>query len=301
MFRSRHTDDYPKFSMTITTMSGDITVSSTSQQLFMLPMLIAGDGLDARVFDPAVPHAIAALLPGGTVNRQRMEAGSLLLSWASDICMSKSVREQQNVLGKDKITALAASYNLTLTGFGHNTGLDRWVAEVADPADPRVTEQVQSNDAKAADDFAAARKRLDLVHHIPWLQHQLDITPDAYVWINYGPGIFQFDPPRFRKMNRPHVAALLEAHASDAMTAWVGEKNGNRKFADFYFLPDGTMILQEFYPGVPPFPFAPAGYEKLPTIGTVPAPFVNSPTWLGSPFVVGLIIHPDGTIETKDP
>lgn len=107
-YQTMHTDDYPSLSVDLKTTSETIVVKSDSQHLFMLPFTIDRGGRQTRVFDPRIPHALAALLPPKAANKSRLENQSLLSTWAYAICTSDAVREQQNKLGKDDVKHLAA-------------------------------------------------------------------------------------------------------------------------------------------------------------------------------------------------
>ncbi len=296
-FRSEHTDDDPRFTVDIVTTSGDISISSASQHLLMLPLTIRMNGINRHDSNSAIPRALAQLLPEHAENRDRLAGFALFHSWAIAVCQSQTVEAEGNLIGRAAVEDLAARHHLRVVSFENYTGeYHRWSAKLAEPTDPRITADLQSTDASAERDLSETRARMDRILGIPWLKHQLDLTPDAFVRITDMHGIFLFDPPRFRAMNRPHAATLLEAQADDAAVLWLGESSNDQAWSDFYLFPDGTMILEEFQLRMPPFPFAPGGYAQLPLVGPLTAPSTPQES-----HVAGLIIRPDGMIETNAP
>ncbi|MHB8462063.1 MAG: hypothetical protein ACYDA1_05410 [Vulcanimicrobiaceae bacterium] len=301
-FHLMHTDDYPHIVVHIALISGSITVASGSQHVFMLPFAVTWHG-EQKLYDPEIPHSLAALLPVNVANRHRLEKHSLLTNWANSVCWSASVRDAQNRLGRTAALRLAARYDLKVESFSHESpdDLDSFTLVATDGRDPRILAVVQTTSKEAATDFALTQRRMSLIHQIPWLQHQLDLTPDARIDISPGRGwYFRFDPPQFRNMNHPHAAALLEANPHP-MQVEMGENDGNRLYSQWYILPNKTMILDNFQPGMPPFPFAPGGYDKLPLIGPIPSPHLSYPGEYVDPYVAGLIVYPDGHIEIVSP
>jgi len=302
-YASPSKDDYPHFTMRIFTTTGEATISSRAAEIYMLPFTVKWNGKKERIYDPLVAFAIATLLPDGAANKRRMEPRSLLSNWADVICNSEAVRDAQNAIGRATVTRLAARYSLRVTSYDHTSTAKTysWDAWVEDANDPRITAEVNSSTTRGDADLALTQRRMALIRRIPWLNRALDATKDAWIHIDPGAGIFSFDPPRFREKGHTHAAALLEAHAKDATILWMGESSLIREDSQWYLFPDGTMILEEFIPSMQSFPFGPGGYSKLPLIGPLPTPDLNDPSDQEDAVVAGLIVHPDGTIETANP
>ncbi len=78
---SRHTDDYPGIKISVTFSDGSVREwLSDSQQYLMLPWQ---DATGARTYAIELPHAVAALMPAGSTNKERLEEAPLSDSkWA---------------------------------------------------------------------------------------------------------------------------------------------------------------------------------------------------------------------------
>ncbi len=74
-----HTDDYPSVQVLLTFEDGsDASLSSHSQQPFMLPWKIERNGATHVTFNANISRALAAMLPKKTVNRPRISGEGLL-------------------------------------------------------------------------------------------------------------------------------------------------------------------------------------------------------------------------------
>jgi len=68
-YLSGHTDDYPSVTVTVTLAGGrTLHAGSKAQQAFMIPWLVDGE----ETWEPGLGRAVAALLPAGAENKDRM-------------------------------------------------------------------------------------------------------------------------------------------------------------------------------------------------------------------------------------
>jgi hypothetical protein len=81
VYKTFHTDDYPHMQATLVLQSGvQITLTSDSQNPFMLPWCITANGTTTKTYNAKISHALFALLPPKFDNRERLtdEADSSL-------------------------------------------------------------------------------------------------------------------------------------------------------------------------------------------------------------------------------
>ncbi len=94
MVASRWSDDEPSVNVTITLHGGkNIEVSTQSQSPLMLPWHVVHGDRGEHSYDPALSRAVAALLPAGFLNRERLAGDHLAaelahvasMQWRSDL------------------------------------------------------------------------------------------------------------------------------------------------------------------------------------------------------------------------
>lgn len=91
-------DDYPHLTVTVAFASGRQWVcSSDSYYPFMLPWNVHLNGDEQTTYNADISRAIAALMPIGSLNRNRMNDEELK-TWLSDAVMTR-IKEQWDVLG----------------------------------------------------------------------------------------------------------------------------------------------------------------------------------------------------------
>jgi len=101
-----HTDDYPSVNVRLTFEDGSVaTVSSNSQQPFMLPWKVELGGATQITYNANISRALTAILPKKTVNRARISGDGLLdiLRTAVD----RAIEPELNLLDADNRAAAA--------------------------------------------------------------------------------------------------------------------------------------------------------------------------------------------------
>jgi len=100
LFKSWHTDDYPKMSVTVTIDGKTSGVQSDSQSPFMLPW----DGTDKvrGGYNCHISQSIAALLPKKFLNRERLMPGESF-RWELTAEVMQTIQEQWNMLDTENL------------------------------------------------------------------------------------------------------------------------------------------------------------------------------------------------------
>jgi hypothetical protein len=134
LLRGGWTDDYPGIEVEITEDSGaKVLVTSTEQQLFMLPWEVSGDGQTVKTYNIDISRAIAALLPAKFTNRARV-AGEGFRRVLADAVMQNIKGQWESLDAENKageyIEILKGSYSIKSVEVNGYHGVDygkEWV------------------------------------------------------------------------------------------------------------------------------------------------------------------------------
>jgi hypothetical protein len=97
-FKFAKFDDYPKLTVTVALKDGGRWVcSSDSYYPFMLPWKVNRGDEEETTYNPDISRALAALMPRGSVNRDRL-SDKELKEWLSDAVM-RHIKERWDLLG----------------------------------------------------------------------------------------------------------------------------------------------------------------------------------------------------------
>ncbi len=97
-FQFTRFDDYPHLTLTVALANGQRWVcSSDSYYPFMLPWKLNLSGREEDTFNADISRALAALMPDGSLNRNRLNDDELK-TWLADAVMTR-IKEQWDVLG----------------------------------------------------------------------------------------------------------------------------------------------------------------------------------------------------------
>lgn len=288
-FRGRHTDDYPQLSIVVRARDGrTVSLSSQSQYLYMLPIMLQAQGGTQQVIDAMLAHAIAALLPDGAVNKSRLEYRSLLSNWASDIAdFAPNVQAARNQIGRAGVEAAGARHGLTVTSFSLSS-VGHYALSVINSGEPQINAEVHPDTHNMDALFAQVHQYIEQIQNTPFLARALARTPNGNVHILPGYGlVFSWDPTDLRDYyHHPKAAAYLVAHRSQAVRLWISATD--HKTSDWYWFPGGTAILMTYDAGMADFPI---DFEHLP----------HSADRYSDRQFVGLIVKPDGTVDASNP
>jgi hypothetical protein len=270
LFKNWHSDDYPGARIEIVLEDNSRLVAySNSQFAYMLPWNIGAE--KQETYNPSISHAVAALLPPKTVNKDRL-ADDDLASELSEAVMGEietafDLRGVEDRVGAD-LARLRAKYQVT------SATIDPWLRpeygpDKFDPDHPEVnlhvilskasfppnvsdevTLQEIASRVQGIDGFlASAGKYEDLVFSVPWLEQYLIAHPKVWVRITYvHNSSFGTDAARrfaadMKKRERNDLAQMGIAERDQIALIQVGVK-----YAESYWLvfPDKHMVLWRY-------------------------------------------------------
>lgn len=146
-----HTDDYPSVQVQLTFEDGSIaTLSSHSQQPFMLPWKIEVGGAAHTTYNANVSRALATLLPKKTVNRPRISGEGLLDLLRTEV--DRALEPELNLLDAEnrvgpELAELKERYSVTgaeINAFHHPEYGNEWDGNLPHETNLHVTLQKTS-------------------------------------------------------------------------------------------------------------------------------------------------------------
>lgn len=270
LFQGFHTDDYPAVRVEVTMDDNSKLVAySRSQFAFMLPWCVGPD--EKASYNSAISHAVSALLPKKTVNKNRLATADLA-SELSEAVMSEieSAYDLQGVddkVGSD-LSRLRRSYSVTFATIDPylrpEYGPDRFNAKHQEinlhatlhkesfPVNvvQEVTLQDLNGHIQGIDRFlASADKYEELVLSVPWLNEYILEHPKTEVRLTYVHEASLCDQAlrRFaadmKLRKREDLAAKVKAQQKEIALIQVG-----RRYAESYWLvfPDKHSLLWRY-------------------------------------------------------
>jgi hypothetical protein len=206
LFQYWRSDDYPAVEVEVTFEdSSKLGAVTTSQYIFMLPWSVSTK--DNKTFNADISHAVSALMPNKTANKERL-SGSDLAQQLTDAVMS-SIEREWNLRGTeelvgDDVSALRTKYQVvtaeinpwhhpeygtaTYKGEPEEKNLHIMVRKSSFP--PNVFDSVVLKDANGHIEgiqqfLDTAGQYEDLVLSVPWLSEFIHQNPKVTFDITY--------------------------------------------------------------------------------------------------------------------
>ena len=290
MLQSAWTDDYPAVEIDITLRDGaHVTLTSRAQTPLMLPWQVTRAKRDARSFDPRIGRAIAALLPAGFLNRERIggdELAAQLADTASGMWREELASAHAEEEHGGELAALKRRFHVerdhvgSIMGFNSSMKDEVWNGAVVRSGGDRIDYDLWLTARKqglaSVEPFLRDADGLERrVQALPWLVRYLKAHPHARATIQYRDdrslGAYA-QATILEDLRRDGHAALATAIAPQLdRSIGLYVENENR-FAIWIVLPDGRALLH--FSGSP----GPAGLPLDHTSGVVMPDGTPSPS-----------------------
>lgn len=203
-----HTDDYPSVEVQLTFENGSVkTLSSNSQQPFMLPWKIEQAGITHKTFNANISRALFCLLPKKAVNRDRISGEGLSRIIRESV--DRALEPELSLLDSDNraggaLTQLKQHYSVESSEINefhseeygtewsgkqpHETNLHVTLRKPSLPPGITLSLVLRYVDGKAegVDQFLNTAARYeDLVFSVPWLNAFIKDHPKVQIRISY--------------------------------------------------------------------------------------------------------------------
>ncbi|HET6552894.1 MAG TPA: hypothetical protein VFG49_05080, partial [Dyella sp.] len=187
----RHTDDYPHVRIDMTLADGTtLTAGSDSQQYLMLPWRT---GTGALTYAVDLPMAVAALLPAGATNRERLEEtmGGAALETLLGMGLAPRLEHLQvESQAPDALHALQAQLDVTEISIVSFEGphVDAVMHLTGGPSNLQIDARLALDGTRLKDEGSAIRLRqmLELVASTPALQARILRYPQRDFRVRHG-------------------------------------------------------------------------------------------------------------------
>ena len=268
ILRQGWTDDFPSIELRIVRNNGStMLLTSERQNIFMTPFLIDQDGSARLSYNADLSRAIAALLPKGFTNRERLE-GDHLASEVADSVMfhindDLNLLETRNRIGPE-LKPLEDRYTLKETKVGYLSSVDietmgenfpRWNAKLLRKDLPKNVEigislPLQNSRLTNFDLFL---KDIDAIVSlplsVPWLAQYLSEHPETLMEIRFvtnrsmSPKAVSYFVETMKTLKAESL--LAEAQPLLDLSTFV-EFSSPHGWSRWVALPDRRMILFDF-------------------------------------------------------
>jgi len=276
-FQFTRWDDYPQLTVTVAFTSGRRwSCSSDSYYPFMLPWKVNLNGREQTTYNADISRALAALMPIGSLNRNRLTDNELK-TWLADAVMNR-IKEQWDVLGvenraPDSFTVLRRSFEVQHARIEPYRSVDHGyitnepgpheenlLATLRQPSlPPNVAEDVvllfhdgRIDGAGEIADRIAPYVALAL--SVPWLNEYRANHPDQKMYIrfvhdrSFSEKAMRNFAADMKKLGKPSLADEVAKVQDKAALVFLDYGS------DWIILPDKRMILWRHY--------LPAGFLK---------------------------------------
>jgi hypothetical protein len=272
LFKYVKTDDYPSARVVVTLQNGSrIRAASDSYYVFMLPWKVNVDGPGTTSFNADISRSVAALMPEGTTNRERLMGHDLLTEIQNAVMRHIEgdwnlldaenragpamvrLREQYDVVAAEVSPYHNVEYGKEWKGGrAHEENLHATLRKPNFPAN--FTDAVvllhHRGQTEGVEAFLRSVKKYeDLVFSVPWLkalmveqprvQYRLSYVHDAS-FCDKAMGVFTAD---MRKLGKRRLAEEIRSKQSEITLLMTG-----MKYYESYWLllPDKRMILWRY-------------------------------------------------------
>jgi hypothetical protein len=268
IIRQGWTDDYPQLDVRVLRDDGSITIlHSERQNIFMIPVTITERGQVRLSYNSRLSRAIAAVLPSGFVNRERL-SGADLRSVVATAVMSRidddlNLLETRNKIGNE-LKQLEGRYSVELTAINRVSSVDvetqgenfpRWNALLRRTDLPQnilvdVSLPYKDNRLVTFDSFL---KHIDgvvaLPLSVPWLSTYLAEHPEVRMEIRFvtdrsvSPRLVSYFLETIKAFGAENVTAQVTSMLDNSTLVTF---DGGAGWSRWLVLPDRRMILFDF-------------------------------------------------------
>ena len=267
-----HTDDYPSVQVKLDFDDGSsATLSSHSQQPFMLPWKVEIGGATRTTYNANISRALTSLLPKKTVNLPRIAGEGLLDILRDDV--ARAIEPELNLLDAENragpaLAELKQHYSIDETeidAFHHPEYGNAWDGKLPhetnlhitlrkDSFPPNVSEAVvllyEQGKAEGVEEFLrTAGKYEDLALSVPWLNQFIHDNPSVPFRISYvhdsslGDKAMRTFAADMKTRGRDDLVEQVRAQQSQIALLLIGGE-----YAESYWLlfPDKHMMLWRY-------------------------------------------------------
>jgi hypothetical protein len=252
------TDDYPQVEVIVTFLDGLTTsVSSQSQQQYMLPFHIKQGDVTSDSYSPSLARAIADVNPTD-INGKRLRGTSIDQVYGDWLCRAYHGAVSQHTISSfaPAVDSYAAASGIDLSKVDVNlAGIS---GEVHFRGWPSAATIYLSIDTKVFDAAAfskgviagLARNRLagNRVLGVPWLKEWLRAEPSLQLIMGHDGAMMMFGQDEARALIKEHAPALfadLKRDGDRALYVGISDSSVN-SYSEWVFLSDGRAVLTSF-------------------------------------------------------
>ncbi|HUK86258.1 MAG TPA: hypothetical protein VLT85_01225 [Terriglobales bacterium] len=270
VFGGGWTDDFPEVKVVVTLSSGEmLRISSKEQPIFMLPWGVESPEGPFVTYNADISRAIAALLPKGAANRDRL-AGTRLRAVIANRLVQDSWSEWNQLEAEDTsgpgLSEIEARFTIRETEGRYLSSVDvdgraSWNAKLTDkrlPASMVIGVSLPVDEDGRLKDVEPLLTKVDSYEALAlspvWFRMYLVTNPKTEVEIRFvrdrslslkaGEDLLN----DLRKHGKESVARELEAQQERCVFLEVNDK-GEGRWSRWVVLPDGRMVLWHFQGG----------------------------------------------------
>jgi hypothetical protein len=265
-FRSFHTDDYPLVEVKVAFSDGSTrTAVSMSQSVFLLPWDTTPDGHESN-YNADISRALAALMPEGATNRERL-LGIDLLRWTADgvwlAVRDKLDRIKAEARAGRTLALLASKYSVVIAQidtytnaiYGKDGAEDNLHVSLRDAKLPQsvtyaVVLPLRGDEAQDASVFVGSADRYrSTFARIGWLQDYIRAHPAEQMWLTFvhdaslGDKAFAVFAADMHALGKDGLARLVGAERARVVLLQTGIPE---RETYWILLPDGRTILWRY-------------------------------------------------------
>jgi hypothetical protein len=258
-YKSFWSDDHPYLEVQIKFESNSVTIKSDDQHSFMIPWTIEESGKKRKTFDARISTAIAAILPTGALNKDRLGGANLSYGLNQEIRWG-SMRgaletEDANEQFGDSIKKIKQKFKIQSSsvsiGSGSGYEVNGWSGVVGKDGYYQIF--IDSHLNRAGKKLPAlnvflknAPDAFNRIIEVAWLWDWLKAHPLAKIEINMLDGVsvtskLKSDLLPDLKKNKPDILQTISSQLDQSLYLTVLEDSNN--YSRWILLPDKTMLL----------------------------------------------------------